>query len=42
MRDLARRPNVALKVSGLWPIERRWAPERLRPFVRDAIDSFRI
>ena len=40
MRDLARRPNVALKVSGLWPIERRWAPERLRPFVRDAIDWF--
>ncbi|MBN9064794.1 MAG: hypothetical protein BGP06_10470 [Rhizobiales bacterium 65-9] len=40
LRDIARRPNVALKVSGLWPIDRRWNAQTLRPFVRDAIEWF--
>jgi len=31
---------VALKVSGLWPIDRRWNAQTLRPFVRDAIEWF--
>lgn len=40
MRAIARRPNVVLKVSGLWPVERNWSIAALRPFVRDAIEWF--
>jgi predicted TIM-barrel fold metal-dependent hydrolase len=40
MIELARRPNVFLKVSGLWPIDRHWNPGALRGFVCDAIGWF--
>jgi predicted TIM-barrel fold metal-dependent hydrolase len=40
MRALARCPNVQLKVSGLWPIDRNWDAAALRPLVRDAIEWF--
>lgn len=29
--------NVALKLSGLWTIDKLWRPERLRPYVRHAL-----
>ena len=37
---IARRPNVVLKVSGLWPVDRHWREEVLRPFVREAVGMF--
>ncbi|MHB2169706.1 amidohydrolase family protein [Alsobacter sp. R-9] len=40
LRDLARHPNVRLKISGLWPVDQAWAVEILRPFVREALDLF--
>ncbi|MCR8723515.1 amidohydrolase family protein [Frigidibacter sp. ROC022] len=29
--------NVAMKLSGLWTIDKPWRPDRLRPFVRHAL-----
>ncbi len=40
IQALARRANVVLKVSGLWPIERNWDPAALRPYVREAVEWF--
>jgi predicted TIM-barrel fold metal-dependent hydrolase len=38
--DIARRPNVRLKISGLWPVDRYWAVDGLRAFVREAVELF--
>lgn len=40
IRTLARHQNVAIKLSMLWPIDRAWRADRLRPFVLEALDSF--
>lgn len=37
---LSRLPQVAIKLSGLGFIYRDWTPERVRPFLREAIDLF--
>jgi predicted TIM-barrel fold metal-dependent hydrolase len=33
-------PNIAVKISGLWPIDRGWRPEIIGPPVRFVIDQF--
>lgn len=40
MRVLSRLPHVAVKLSGLGFIQRDWTPERVRPFLLEAIDLF--
>jgi predicted TIM-barrel fold metal-dependent hydrolase len=40
MRRLAAQSNVLVKLSMLWPIDRAWRADRLRPFVREALDLF--
>lgn len=40
MRALAAMPHVAVKLSGLGFIDRNWTIDRVRPFVREAIDLF--
>lgn len=40
IRTLAKHRNVAIKLSMLWPIDRAWRADRLRPFVLEAIESF--
>jgi len=40
LRSLARLPNVALKISGLWPIDRAWNRLALAPWVETAVDLF--
>lgn len=40
MRAIAREPNVMLKVSGLWPVDRDWRVSALKPFVREAVELF--
>ncbi len=40
MRQCARCPNLAIKLSGLWVIDRKWRPDRIRESVRLAVDLF--
>lgn len=40
LRSLARLPNVALKISGLWPIDRAWNRLALAPWVEAAVELF--
>lgn len=40
MGELAARPNVAVKISGLAMIDRQWTVDSIRPFVLTAIDLF--
>jgi len=40
MRACARCPNIAVKLSGLWVIDRGWAPERIGGPVRMVVDEF--
>jgi predicted TIM-barrel fold metal-dependent hydrolase len=40
MRDCARCPNVVVKLSGLWPLDRQWRPERIAGPVRLVVDLF--
>lgn len=40
LRDIARRKNVLLKISGLWPVDRHWSVEGLRSFVRESVELF--
>lgn len=35
--SLSRFENVAMKLSGLWTIDKTWRPERLAPYVRHAL-----
>ncbi|HEY8593817.1 MAG TPA: amidohydrolase family protein [Devosiaceae bacterium] len=34
---LSHLPNVTMKLSGLWSIDRHWSPDRLRPFISHAL-----
>jgi predicted TIM-barrel fold metal-dependent hydrolase len=40
MRECARCPNVVVKLSGLWPLDRKWRPERIAGPVRLVVDLF--
>jgi len=40
MRECARCPNLSVKLSGLWVIDRRWRPERIAEPVRRVVDLF--
>ena len=40
MQAAAASPNVFVKVSGLWPLERSWAPARLGPEIRFVVENF--
>ena len=40
MRALAACPNVAVKISGLGMVDRRWTAESIRPFVLETIETF--
>lgn len=40
MQAAAASPNVFVKVSGLWPLERSWAPARLGPEIRFVVEKF--
>lgn len=40
MRECARCANVAVKLSGLWPLDRKWRPERIVGPVRLVVDLF--
>jgi len=34
------RPNIVIKLSGLWTIDRAWRPDILAPFVRHVLSAF--
>ncbi len=36
----AAEPNICVKLSGLWTIDRTWRPEVLAPFVRHVVSAF--
>ncbi|AZM49257.1 amidohydrolase [Streptomyces sp. WAC 06738] len=40
MRDLARAPNVVVKISGLGQADHRWTVGSLRPWVRECVELF--
>ena len=40
MRDCARCPNIFVKISGLWPLDRQWRPEIIGEPVRFVADLF--
>lgn len=40
LADLAKRPNVSCKISGLAMVDRAWTVESLRPFVLYVIEAF--
>src|SRR5690606_11961749 len=40
MTDCARCPNISVKLSGLWPLERGWRPARIGEAVRFVVDRF--
>jgi predicted TIM-barrel fold metal-dependent hydrolase len=40
MRECARSPNIVVKLSGLWPLDRQWRPERIAGPVRLVVDLF--
>ena len=40
LTELARRPNVRLKISDLVAYDHDWTPESLRPVVLDCLDAF--
>lgn len=40
MEAIAARPNIFLKVSGLWTIDRGWDADSLRPFLDHAVHVF--
>lgn len=42
MAQLAAAPNTAVKISGLWSIDRAWTPEVVSPWVRAAADIFGV
>ncbi|WP_323769784.1 amidohydrolase family protein [Antarctobacter sp.] len=39
IRTLAPCPNVALKLSGLWTVDKTWNSGRLRPYVQHVLDQ---
>ena len=40
MAHLSRQPNIAVKLSMLWPIDRGWRREIVGPFIAETIDLF--
>jgi predicted TIM-barrel fold metal-dependent hydrolase len=40
MRALAARPNIAVKISGLGMLDKKWTTESLRPLVLETIEVF--
>jgi predicted TIM-barrel fold metal-dependent hydrolase len=40
MRRCARYKNVHVKISGLWPLDRRWRPQAIEEPVRTVVDLF--
>lgn len=40
MRELAARPNIAVKISGLGMLDRKWTIESLRPLVLETLEIF--
>lgn len=40
MGYLARQPNIAVKLSMLWPIDRGWRRDIVKPFIAETIDLF--
>ncbi len=40
MQQLARAPNVVMKISGLGMADHSWTEDKIRPWVRAAIDAF--
>ncbi|EAR51851.1 hypothetical protein OG2516_16159 [Oceanicola granulosus HTCC2516] len=40
LTELAARPNVAMKLSGLWTVDKGWDVTRLQPHVDHLLDSF--
>ena len=40
LRELARRPNVAVKISGLGMFDHHWTPGSVRPFILETIEIF--
>ena len=40
MRECARRENICVKISGLWPLDRAWRPDRIAAPVRLVVDLF--
>jgi predicted TIM-barrel fold metal-dependent hydrolase len=40
MRELSRRPNVSVKISGLGMLDWKWTPDSIRPFVLESIEMF--
>ncbi|MFT4254148.1 MAG: amidohydrolase family protein [Caulobacter sp.] len=42
LAELAKRPNVTCKISGLAMVDRSWTVESLRPFVLHVIDTFGV
>jgi predicted TIM-barrel fold metal-dependent hydrolase len=42
LRELARRSNVAVKISGLAMFDHHWTIESFRPYVLEAIDAFGV
>ena len=40
MRECARRANIAVKISGLWTLDREWRPEVIAAPVRYVVDLF--
>ena len=42
MRELARRPNLSVKISGFGFIDRKWTVESIRPRVLETIEIFGV
>ena len=40
LRELARRPNVAMKISGLGMFDHHWTTDSVRPFILETIEIF--
>jgi predicted TIM-barrel fold metal-dependent hydrolase len=40
MRELAARPNIAVKISGLGMLDRQWTTESFRPLVLETLEIF--
>ncbi|MGE0797418.1 MAG: amidohydrolase [Lautropia sp.] len=40
MKDLARRQNVTVKISGFWAIDRAWDKARIAPWAKEAMAHF--
>lgn len=39
LRQLAAHQNIAIKLSGLWTIDKAWSPAALRPFLAEALEQ---